>query len=151
MWFLSLERLVTRAYRARWAPNDSMACPLCAEPLEIVLHLFCTCPVTKEFWEEVGAQTGFRTSFTSLEELWAAQSGMTNSTDNRLEAMTARTIIPAGTWTIWRTRNEAIFRGARVCKENMWDMFRGCIRDWGRFIAKAEEVDFRGGILCVTG
>ncbi|KAK1258442.1 hypothetical protein QJS04_geneDACA006646 [Acorus gramineus] len=150
MWFLSLERLLTRAYRARWAPNDSKACPLCAEPLETAQHLFCTCPVSRELWDEVGVQTGTWTAFTSLEEMWEGQPGRVNPTDNSLEATIARTIVPAGAWTIWRTRNEVIFRGARVHKENMWDMFRGCIRDWGRFIANAEEVAFRGGRIQVT-
>ncbi|KAK1323419.1 hypothetical protein QJS10_CPA02g01112 [Acorus calamus] len=99
---------------------------------------------------EARSHTGFQTAFTSLDELWAAQAGMGNSTNSLLDTTIARIIIPAETWTIWRTRNEAIFREMRVYKENMWNMFRACIQDWGLFIAKVEEVSFKSGRMCVA-
>ncbi|KAK1284137.1 hypothetical protein QJS10_CPB21g01405 [Acorus calamus] len=68
-----------------------------------------------------------------------------------LEATISQAIIPAGAWTIWRTHNEVIFRGARIYQENMQDMFKGCMRDWGVLLAKAETVSFRDGVMRITG
>ncbi|KAK1283506.1 hypothetical protein QJS10_CPB21g01142 [Acorus calamus] len=151
VWFLFLERLMTRAYRARWAPEDSTVCALCSGATETAEHLFCTCEVAREFWSLVGRFTGLQTTFHTVEELWAAGKAMKRANDNSMAAVVSQSIVPAGAWTIWKTRNEAIFKGTRVYQENMWDMFRGCMSDWGRHIARAGEVQFREGTICITG
>ncbi|KAK1278839.1 hypothetical protein QJS04_geneDACA023696 [Acorus gramineus] len=151
MWLLSFERLLTRTYRARWAPNDSILCPLCSAAPENVHHLFCACPVAMEFWGAVGIQTGLQHTFASIDDVWAAGKAMKRAAMNSLEATILQAINPAGAWTIWRTRNEVIFQGSRIYQENMQDMFKGCMRDWGVHVAKAEAVSFKDGVMRITG
>ncbi|KAK1311223.1 hypothetical protein QJS10_CPA08g00390 [Acorus calamus] len=40
-------------------------------------------------------------------------------------------VIPAGTWAIWRARNEVVFKGATFYFKNLWEITIQCIRDWG--------------------
>ncbi|KAK1256752.1 hypothetical protein QJS04_geneDACA024387 [Acorus gramineus] len=80
-----------------------------------------------------------RTTFQTM-ELWEAGKVMKRSDDHSREAVVSQSIVPAGAWTLWKTRNDAIFNGSMVYQENMWDMFRELITDWGRHIACAEEI-----------
>ncbi|KAK1259526.1 hypothetical protein QJS04_geneDACA021402 [Acorus gramineus] len=151
LWFLYLERLITKVYRSRWAPLDATDCTLCMAAPETVTHLFCTCQVVREFWAQVGRTTGLQTSFQTLDELWAVGKAMKRADDNSLVAVISQSIVPVGAWTIWRMRNDTVFNGVRVYQENMWEMFSGCMWEWGRYIAKANEVHFREGALQIVG
>ncbi|KAK1310436.1 hypothetical protein QJS10_CPA08g00704 [Acorus calamus] len=44
----------------------------------------------------------------------STKGAMKRADDNSAAAIISQSIVPAGAWTIWRTRNEAIFNGARV-------------------------------------
>ncbi|KAK1318712.1 hypothetical protein QJS10_CPB04g00813 [Acorus calamus] len=123
MWFLFLERLPTKVYRSRWAPEDSTDYALCVTDTETIDHLFCMCEVVQDFWAVVGRYTGMHTSFQTVEEMWATGKVMKRSGDQSREAVVSQLIVPAGAWTIWKTRNDVIFNGSRVYQENMWDMF----------------------------
>ncbi|KAK1260477.1 hypothetical protein QJS04_geneDACA022540 [Acorus gramineus] len=59
------------------------------------------------------------TAFLSLKELGEAGKELKWGEEDAVTAMISHTIVPTGVWTIWRTRNEKIFRGARVYQENM--------------------------------
>ncbi|KAK1304546.1 hypothetical protein QJS10_CPB11g00853 [Acorus calamus] len=96
--------------------------------METVDHLLCMCEVALEFWAMVGRHTGMRTTFQTVEELWEE-----------------------GAWTVWKTRNDAIFNRSRVYQENMWNMFRGLITYWGWHRAREGEIQFRDGYMRITG
>ncbi|KAK1314231.1 hypothetical protein QJS10_CPA06g00508 [Acorus calamus] len=98
----------------------------------------------------VGRFMGLQTSFQTVEELWAAGKAMKRANDNSMAAVVSQSVVLAGAWTIWKTRNEAVFKGTMVYQENMWDMFRECMLDWGRHIARAGEVQFCEGAMRIT-
>ncbi|KAK1326504.1 hypothetical protein QJS10_CPA01g01157 [Acorus calamus] len=151
MWLLYKERLLTRVYRSKWAPNDTTVCILCGAAPETVQHLFSGCEVTRGLWSMIGEKMGLDTSFHSLEEMWAAGKAMQQGAGDGWTKTVLQIIVPAGAWAIWRTRNEAIFRGLRPYLENMWDMFLTSLLDWGRGLARAKEIAIRNGHLMVQG
>ncbi|KAK1298334.1 hypothetical protein QJS10_CPB14g00919 [Acorus calamus] len=69
-------------------------------------------------------KTGLQHTFASIDDVWAVGKAMKRAAMNSLEATISQAIILAGAWTIWCTRNEVIFRGARIYQENMQDMFK---------------------------
>ncbi|KAK1321156.1 hypothetical protein QJS10_CPA03g00794 [Acorus calamus] len=75
--------------------------------------------VARDFWAQVGRLTKLRTTFDSLNELWAAGKELKRANDNSLAVIISQSIVPAGAWTIWRTQNEKVFNEARVYQENM--------------------------------
>ncbi|KAK1307792.1 hypothetical protein QJS10_CPA09g00582 [Acorus calamus] len=77
-WLLVRERLLTKAFRTKWCPADSTDCAFCGEEMEIVVHLFCHCRVSKGFWQMVSEATSLndandRGSMGGGEVYWSAR------------------------------------------------------------------------------
>ncbi|KAK1319104.1 hypothetical protein QJS10_CPB04g00365 [Acorus calamus] len=149
MWLFYHERLLTMTYRAKWDPVSPTTGFLCAEEPKTIGHLFCHCRIARQLWAAVCASTGLSPNFGSLEELWRAGKALRRSSDRTSTACITQSIVPAAVWFIWITRNAALFRGTRVYWENMWEHFCCRVRDWGRFIAGAREVNFLNGRMTI--
>ncbi|KAK1284678.1 hypothetical protein QJS10_CPB21g01326 [Acorus calamus] len=65
-------RLLMKAYRVKWQPNESDMCALCSTERETVEHLFCVFLFTRQVWDTVAVETGLDNRFTSMEGLWKA-------------------------------------------------------------------------------
>ncbi|KAK1314390.1 hypothetical protein QJS10_CPA06g02156 [Acorus calamus] len=135
MWLLFQGRLLTKAYRSKWVANEPTTCALCDAAPETIDHLFCECIFVQQFWREVGQRTGLSTQFQNLEELWVAGRELERARQTGMTKEKSQVIVPAAAWTIWRARNEVIFRGATAYVENMRDMFGRLVRDWETCIA----------------
>ncbi|KAK1261141.1 hypothetical protein QJS04_geneDACA019039 [Acorus gramineus] len=146
-WLLYHNRVVTMVYRSKWNPTASTTCILCLEEPETTQHLFCQCRIARRLWDAIGDATGLSVGFQSLEDLWAAGKDLHRPGMGKVAAHISQSIVPAGTWAIWLSRNATLFRGSRIYWENMWELFCGFVRDWGRFIAGAREVHFDNGRL----
>jgi hypothetical protein len=53
-WLLRRRRLVTKVWRARWAPGVCKVCSLCGGGEEDVDHLFFVCPFVVQVWDRMG-------------------------------------------------------------------------------------------------
>ena len=65
VWLLLSQRLMTRSFRQRMAPNFTGDCALCGANLENCEHLFVLCPISQAVWRLVGVA---RPTLTSLED-----------------------------------------------------------------------------------
>ncbi|KAK1315875.1 hypothetical protein QJS10_CPA05g01948 [Acorus calamus] len=149
-WLLAKERLLTKVYRAKWCPAESVTCALCGADPETVVHLFCACRVVKDFWQIVEQETSLCMHASSVDELWVARDSLTSATASKAANNVLRLIIVAGAWSIWRARNEAIFKGSRVYVENLWESTASLISQWGRGIVGVQGVTFTGGRIIIT-
>ncbi|KAK1310061.1 hypothetical protein QJS10_CPA08g01032 [Acorus calamus] len=147
VWLVLQNRLLTKVYRAKWRPNDLTECGLCLGEPETVEHLLLTCPVANRLWAGLSTTTSNHFRFQSLPDLWEAMRSIAPSGGRTLQARFLNILIPAGLWAIWRTRNDATFRGQRVYFENIWDLALGLIQDWGRHLAGLKGVSYVGGRL----
>ncbi|KAK1300131.1 hypothetical protein QJS10_CPB13g01036 [Acorus calamus] len=145
-WLLAHERLRTKVYQAKWCEAEQVLCALCGDEPETAAHLFCQCRVTQALWRVVGAATSLD-PFQSLTEMWEAGARLHSMSRPGASKYLARLVIPAGTWVIWRTRNDAVFKGARVYVENMWALASVLIQDWARDIVGVRGARFGGGVI----
>ncbi|KAK1286287.1 hypothetical protein QJS10_CPB20g00744 [Acorus calamus] len=72
MWLALQERLLTKARRARWHPEELDTCVLCNEEHETPVHLLCTCRFSRSLWERHTSEVGLNSSFTTMEGMWDA-------------------------------------------------------------------------------
>ncbi|KAK1301831.1 hypothetical protein QJS10_CPB12g00899 [Acorus calamus] len=127
MWLLAKERLLTRD-RAKWRSDSPVECGLCGEAPESIDHLFSQCRVTSAFWRKVCSATSLA-PFHSLQEMWEANEALRIRSASRHARHVSSLIIPAGTWVIWRTRNDAVFNNTSIYVENMWEFMALLVRD----------------------
>ncbi|KAK1317939.1 hypothetical protein QJS10_CPA05g01882 [Acorus calamus] len=123
-----MERVERSVVRAKWAETEPTTCVLCEALPKTADHLFCECGFVGLFWEEIGRRTGLMINFHNMEELWKAGADLQQLVVHGRD--TSQAIVPAAAWTIWRTRNEVIFRGVKAYLENMWDAYGLLVHDW---------------------
>ncbi|KAK1261940.1 putative ribonuclease H protein [Acorus gramineus] len=151
MWLVYHERILTKAYLAKWSTNINLACGLCGETEETVEHLFLLCPIAKEAWRWLCLATGMDGNFASLEELWRSGRRLRVVGDRSVATKVSQSYIPAVLWSIWLTRNLVVFRGCYPYVENICEGAVRFIVEWGCSCAGAGGVVMRGGRFCVLG
>ena len=67
VWLLLRQRLMTRSFRQRMAPDSAGDCALCGATLENCEHLFVLFPISLAVWWSVGVA---HPALTSLEDFW---------------------------------------------------------------------------------
>ncbi|KAK1308793.1 hypothetical protein QJS10_CPA09g01414 [Acorus calamus] len=148
-WFL-LRNLVTKTFRARWRPMEATDCVLCHGEEEIIVHLFCHCPVASRLWALLANASGKLLRFNSLEELWEATRGMRKKNDPSKAGRVWLSVIPAGVWTIWSSRNAVIFKGRAFYFENLWKTTIQSIRDWGTCMGGVSSIHIDENAFRIT-
>ncbi|KAK1296036.1 hypothetical protein QJS10_CPB15g01437 [Acorus calamus] len=86
----------------------------------------------------------------SVRELWDADAALRQRSGPGHQAVVARSVIPAGAWVIWHTRNAAVFKGEWVYIENMKAEVLALIRDWARELAGVRGARLHGGVQVVV-
>ncbi|KAK1313371.1 hypothetical protein QJS10_CPA06g01149 [Acorus calamus] len=130
--------------RSKWREGDTIQCALCGLVPETVAHLFCECHWAQELWHMVGDATSLA-RFHDLAGMWAADAALGAQLEAGNQRRVAHLIVPACTWTIWLTRNDVIFKGARVYTENMWAMAAMLVWEWACGLAGTRGAILGGG------
>ncbi|KAK1301673.1 hypothetical protein QJS10_CPB12g00740 [Acorus calamus] len=128
-----LRKTLTRSRLARWVSRLPEECGLCGVEVESPDHLFTSCVVVRGTWERLKAATAMEVEFNDLEGMWSAGKALRDRGDRSIQAKVSQLFVPAMVWATWLTRNQAIFSGRRPNGENMWEMVKGFIRDWGMY------------------
>ncbi|KAK1264156.1 hypothetical protein QJS04_geneDACA008656 [Acorus gramineus] len=142
LWLMYQRKLLTKAYRAKWAPNEDATCQICGGGLETTDHLMLECPVAIQIWSRLTGATDFVANLSSMEELWTGGRRLCSRRDKSAKAKVSQTLIPAVTWAIWLSRNLFLFRGTPVNVENIWASVVNFITFWGTSCAGAKRVHF---------
>ncbi|KAK1310049.1 hypothetical protein QJS10_CPA08g00383 [Acorus calamus] len=53
------DRLLTKAYRAKWEPLEDMTCPSCLNGEETTSHIMVQCPIAAQVWHLLGRMSDF--------------------------------------------------------------------------------------------
>lgn len=125
-WLLRRGRILTRAYRARWAPESNCSCALCGLGVENIDHLFFECSIASIIWSHQGL-TGVVTS--DGDSYWASLRQLAMQRGGGWQRIWA--VSMATTWAIWLQRNRTIFEGERCYVENILYHATFLIREWG--------------------
>ncbi|KAK1308913.1 hypothetical protein QJS10_CPA09g00413 [Acorus calamus] len=150
VWFLLQNRLVTKVFRARWRPSEATDCPLCRREAETIEHLFCQCPVASKLWAKLVGALGRPLRFRSMEELWEEARRMRKKNDRSKIYKVWLSLIPADTWAIWTMRNDVIFKDTTFYFENLWEMTRHCIKEWGTCMCGVSSVHIDDHAFLIT-
>ncbi|KAK1286247.1 hypothetical protein QJS10_CPB20g00693 [Acorus calamus] len=133
LWLVLQERLLTKAYRAHWRPNDPDKCELCLVEREITEHLLSTCSMSRQIWQRLYVEAGLQGPISNIEELWQAGIRLQRANGEGITARVALMILPTATWAIWRTRNAKLFKGqpsmSRTYGRSSWDWCRHGVGD----------------------
>ncbi|KAK1319376.1 hypothetical protein QJS10_CPB04g01494 [Acorus calamus] len=70
MWLMYQEKLLTKAYQARWVFQANTTCQVCNGGVESASHIMVECPFAKQVWQHLVGMMEFRDGSSSLEELW---------------------------------------------------------------------------------
>ncbi|KAK1321516.1 putative ribonuclease H protein [Acorus calamus] len=118
LWLALQDRLLTKARRARWRPQESELCVLCNEDRETTFHILCECKFSRSLWARILMAVGRNFTFNSLDDMWDVGQQLCNTAGGGTRQLVAEAVVPAMTWVIWRTRNGVIFRGHTAYVEN---------------------------------
>ena len=121
VWLLLRQRLMTRFFRQRMAPDSSGDCALCRATLEDCEHLFVLCRISQAIRWSVGVA---RSMLISLEDLWRS---IGNGPYRRVAEWQ---LIFTTLWSIWIYRNDVIFRGRTPSVDAILHNARGLAISW---------------------
>ena len=123
VWLLLRQRLMTRSFRQRIAPDSARDYVLCGANLENCEHLFVLCPISQAVWRSVGVA---RSTLTSLEDFWRSIG------DGPYRRVAEWQLIFATLWSIWIYRNNVIFRGRTPTVDAILHDARGLAISWNQ-------------------
>ncbi|KAK9066523.1 hypothetical protein SSX86_013846 [Deinandra increscens subsp. villosa] len=131
--------LVWFAHHNKLRTNVKISCPLCEAWPESVDHLFVCCAVASQVWVCISAWLrippflGF-TAIDVLESPWVLDGGK----DKR---KWIQAVILATFWSIWKARNEKVFRG----KRQSVDQIVAYAKEWVEFWVKHRSAQVECG------
>ncbi|XP_045831366.1 uncharacterized protein LOC123922712 [Trifolium pratense] len=111
-WRLLLARLPTRKAleRKRIISNPrELCCAFCFREEEDINHLFFNCSISIQVWKKVYEWLDM--NFITFEEVWKHFTTFGDLVKSKSLAKARHVIWLATTWSIWRTRNNIMFRG----------------------------------------
>ena len=123
VWLLLRQRLMTRSFQQRMAPDSSGDCALCGATMEDCEHLFVLCPISQAVWWSVSVA---RLELTSLEDFWRSIG------DSPYRRVAEWQLIFATLWSIWINRNDVIFRGRTPSVDAILHDARGLAISWNQ-------------------
>ncbi|KAM0029851.1 putative reverse transcriptase zinc-binding domain-containing protein [Helianthus debilis subsp. tardiflorus] len=128
-WRLELNRIPTLdALFARGIVNQVGACPLCGCEDESAMHLFISCHFASLIWHKVSIWCRIPMIFAfSVKDLLECHKF---SRLNNAEAKILQGIIIISCWSIWLSRNKAIFSGSHICVEDVFSEIRSLGYFW---------------------
>lgn len=133
VWLLLQERIWTadRLQRRGW-PNEYF-CQLCYRNLEMPLHLFYECRVTKQLWTSVATwlhepqlQPDQWSPAANIHDWY--QNIPQNLHGKRLKGV--RSMILVTIWTIWKERNDRIFKKQERTVESLLSAVQEEAKSW---------------------
>ncbi|KAK1279551.1 hypothetical protein QJS04_geneDACA015070 [Acorus gramineus] len=129
LWTLYLRKILIKTRRASWALTGDLNCVFCHAERETVCHLMVSCPLVKQVWEWLGVATGLQPGFFTLDEMWEAGKRLRQNGDSKAAKIT-QSSVPAVVRSVWRARNQALFKGITPYTENIWEDMILHIQDW---------------------
>jgi hypothetical protein len=108
---------------------------------ESVSHLFFECPKFAGTWYAISKWLGISTTFQNegLSHLNQFE-GLFDK--GRVIAGRLCVIWFAGIWSIWRARNDKVFKNKEIILENIHDSVKLCLWNWLRFKTNNMEYNF---------
>ncbi|KAK1278998.1 hypothetical protein QJS04_geneDACA014461 [Acorus gramineus] len=135
-------KLLTKAYRVKWASHEDASCPLCGEGEETTEHLMIECLVSKRIWLRIMVAIELPVICSSMEELWQVDKSLCTHWDKSARAKISQILNPAVTWAIWLARNHLVFRDTPVYEENIWESVENFVKVWGLSCIGVKRVAF---------
>ncbi|CAJ2644735.1 unnamed protein product [Trifolium pratense] len=111
-WRLLLEKLPTREAlfcKGIITNNHERSCVFCFKEVEDIQHIFFTCCITSQIWQKIFVWLG--TNVISFEDVTCHFTLFGELAKGNHSKRIRHIIWLATTWSIWRTRNNIIFRG----------------------------------------
>ncbi|KAK1303773.1 hypothetical protein QJS10_CPA09g02028 [Acorus calamus] len=149
LWILYQRRTLTRSRLVRWNSGLEEACALCGEEAETADHLFTSCQLVRWVWDHMKEASGLDVQFRDLEGMWRAGKQMRMVGDRSVKAKMSQLLVPATVWAIWLSRNQVIFGGQRPYAENIWELAKNLIIDWGNYCVGARGISFQTDKLVI--
>ena len=113
MWRALIERLPTKtALARRHISMTDIACPLCNEADEFVLHIFTACAASTGIWQAISTWCGIPSVFAFETKDLIEIANNCRRAPIYKEIIKGIMIITC--WRIWKARNDLIFRGVRT-------------------------------------
>ncbi|CAN1292678.1 Putative ribonuclease H protein At1g65750 [Linum perenne] len=100
LWFVAHDILLTNEERRKQTWTDDRSCSRCGHPQETVLHVLRDCSAEVNTWAHLAFLSDDRTSWDLPLLPWII---------HHLKASSSCLLFGVACWSLWKTRNEAIF------------------------------------------
>lgn len=101
-----------------WQHNCDVTCSFCGTQEEDADHLMFTCPSSLEVWGLHGQVFNIAMPFSKVQQMCTYLTLQKAATTDKART-SLLSLLPHGIcWSMWRERNEHIFRGSRIYIEN---------------------------------
>ncbi|PWA63209.1 reverse transcriptase domain, Reverse transcriptase zinc-binding domain protein [Artemisia annua] len=136
-WRMEQDRLSTYiGLKARRILNGSPLCRICGEGDEDANHLFISCYAATVLWQQVSSWCRIPQIYAhSIRDLLDIHN---HSGSSAVKRDVIKMIVLAGTWTIWKMRNEVIFQGKRVNIQGLFGEVQAITFSWLKYRVKKE-------------
>ncbi|CAN1342709.1 Putative ribonuclease H protein At1g65750, partial [Linum perenne] len=124
LWLVAHDRLLTNEERRKRTWTEDGSCSRCGHPQETVLHVLRDCSAAVNTWTHLAFRSDDRTSWDLPLLPWIT---------HHLKAPSTCLLFGVACWSLWKTRNEAIFTDIRTTPEAL--SYR--IRHWTSTVGEA--------------
>ncbi|CAN1792988.1 Putative ribonuclease H protein At1g65750 [Linum perenne] len=108
LWLVAHDRLLTNEERRKRTWTEDGSCSRCGHPQETVLHVLRDCSAVVNTWTHLVFLSDDRTSWDLPLLPWIT---------HHLKAPSTCLLFGVACWSLWKTRNEAIFTDIRTTPE----------------------------------
>ncbi|CAN1144211.1 Putative ribonuclease H protein At1g65750 [Linum perenne] len=128
LWLVAHDRLLTNEERRKRTWTDDGSCSRCGHPQETVLHVLRDCSAAVNTWTHLAFLSDDRTSWDLPLLPWIT---------HHLKEPSSCLLFGVACWSLWKTRNEAIFTDIRTTPEAL--SYR--IRHWTSTVGETLVLD----------
>ncbi|CAN1121084.1 Putative ribonuclease H protein At1g65750 [Linum perenne] len=128
LWLVAHDRLLTNEERWKRTWTEDGSCSRCGHPQETVLHVLRDCSAAVNTWTHLAFLSDDRTSWDLPLLPWIT---------HHLKAPSSCLLFGVACWSLWKTRNEAIFTDIRTTPEAL--SYR--IRHWTSTVGETLILD----------
>ena len=132
MWRVFLKRIQTKVNLSkRGIVMPSQRCPICNGEDETEDHLFLSCPVSKAVWTWIFKWCGVNMEqFNSLDHLLSI---LVDNATSAKKRMMSEAIVGGAVWSIWKARNNLVFKGNSFSAPIVFGEFQASLYTWVKY------------------